>query len=605
METTSEYEGLVLQDTYRIEHLLGEGGMGAVYQAAHLRVNRRFAVKMLSPSVARNPDALARFKREALVTSSLDHPHILEVMDFNTTPEGVPYIIMELLSGEDLAKRLERVRRLELDQAVSICVQATSALAAAHEHGIIHRDLKPSNIFLCKHADSENYAKVVDFGISKVLGSNSGLTRTRSVMGTPCYMSPEQAESRSAEVDARSDVYAMGTILYEMLGGLPPFIADTIPSLLYKVVHEEPVPLSNHRPDLPGAMVAVVEKALCKEPGDRFNSMEALKQALLDAFDLTRIPVVAAQEQEEEDGELTAEVPAAPISTHVKEFAGATTEDHGAAGDPGMADTAPEEPALEPAHDAPDAAETDPLGDLKTLPAPSEPPPVATAPPVVEEPATDVMEIPSALLETDTATAMADAESARESARTERPSRRAALLTGAVLLLGGGALVWSLGSGSDKTEPLPAVAAAAGAASTEPGAPAPAQPRVASLDPVATPDTWLPPPPAPEQKPAPKKAAAAAPKPKQKVRPRPPRRKPTRSRSAGVASLRVAAIRQGKSLVVDVLIDGKRAGQTPLFMKGIKAGSHTIRAGRHGLKWQQKTRNLRARRDNSVVFLFD
>jgi eukaryotic-like serine/threonine-protein kinase len=188
--------GQVLHDTYRIDRLLGEGGMGAVYAASHLRLARRFAIKMLFPAVAEHPEAMARFKREAEVTSALGHPNIVEVIDFYHMPDGTPYLVMELLEGEDLGARLLRTGRLPLDEAASILRQATSGLQAAHQLGIIHRDLKPQNIFLCRRREGGSLVKVVDFGISKVLGSRSSMTKTHALLGTPNYMAPEPRRSK-------------------------------------------------------------------------------------------------------------------------------------------------------------------------------------------------------------------------------------------------------------------------------------------------------------------------------------------------------------------------------------------------------------------------
>jgi len=278
--------GQVLHDTYRVERLLGEGGMGAVYEASHLRLARRFAVKVLFPAVASNPEALARFKREATITSELHHPHIVEVIDFYHMSDGTPYLVMELLEGQDLATRIQRTGRLELLEVASILRQAASGLQAAHQHGIVHRDLKPQNIFLCRRGERDNFVKVVDFGISKVLGSQSAMTRTGALMGTPFYMAPEQAEQRASEVDLRTDVYAMGVILHEMLAGQVPFSADSIPSLLYLIVHKDPPALQSLRPDVPESIERVIQKAMRKRPDDRYQSMGVLSREFISALEV-------------------------------------------------------------------------------------------------------------------------------------------------------------------------------------------------------------------------------------------------------------------------------------------------------------------------------
>jgi serine/threonine-protein kinase len=277
--------GRVLHNTYRIERLIGEGGIGVVYEASHLRLVRRFAVKMLSGEVSEHPEDLARFKREALITSALGHPHILEMIDFNETDDGMPYLVMELLDGEDLARRLKRVGRLPLGQVASIFQQAASALEAVHQKGIIHRDLKPPNIFLCRRGERDDFVKIVDFGISKVLGFRSQTTETHGLPGTPHYMSPEQVEQKTDEMGLRSDVFAMATILYVMLSGQPPFRADSLPGVLFKIAYEEPPPLQALDPAVPESIAAAISKAMRKNPEERFSSMRAFWQEFESALE--------------------------------------------------------------------------------------------------------------------------------------------------------------------------------------------------------------------------------------------------------------------------------------------------------------------------------
>ena len=267
--------GQVLQNTYRVERRIGTGSMGSVYDVVHLRFGRHFAAKVLSPLVSKNERALARFRQEALVTSSLGNPHILRIFDFNTMEDGTPYIIMELLRGEDLAERLERDKRLPLHQVTRIFQQAASALHDAHAKGIIHRDLKPQNIFLCSDEEGEqDTVKVVDFGISKVLGARDAVTGTHELLGSPAFMSPEQATAKASDVDLTADVFAMGAILYMMLTGRPPFWAENVPSVLYNIVHEAPPRPSSINPDVTAAVEAVIARALSKSRADRYQSME-------------------------------------------------------------------------------------------------------------------------------------------------------------------------------------------------------------------------------------------------------------------------------------------------------------------------------------------
>ena len=267
--------GQVLQNAYRVERCIGTGSMGSVYEVVHIRFGRHFAAKVLSPTVTSSPRALARFRQEALVTSSLGNPHILQVFDFNTMEDDTPYIIMELLRGEDLGERLDSVQRMPLHQVTHIFHQAASALEAAHAKGVIHRDLKPSNIFLCQQEEGQqDYVKIVDFGISKVLGAREAVTGTHELLGSPAFMSPEQAMIKASKVDHTSDIFTMGSILYMMLTGQPPFLAESVPAMLYNVVHEEPAPPSSICADVPAAVEAVLSRAMAKDRTRRHVSMQ-------------------------------------------------------------------------------------------------------------------------------------------------------------------------------------------------------------------------------------------------------------------------------------------------------------------------------------------
>ncbi len=264
-----------MQQTYRVERRIGTGSMGSVYDVVHMRFGRHFAAKVLSPIVSKNERALARFRQEALVTSSLGNPHILRIFDFNTMEDGTPYIIMELLRGEDLSERLERDQRLALPVVTHIFQQAASALHDAHKKGIIHRDLKPQNIFLCHDEEgTRDYVKVVDFGISKVLGARDAVTGTHELLGSPAFMSPEQAMIKASDVDLTADVFSMGAIIYMMLTGRPPFWADNVPSVLYNIVHEPAPKPSSINPDIPEAVEDVIAKAMSKAREERYQSME-------------------------------------------------------------------------------------------------------------------------------------------------------------------------------------------------------------------------------------------------------------------------------------------------------------------------------------------
>ena len=276
--------GRTLGDAYRVERLIGKGGMGIVYEASHTRVQRPYAIKVLNVNYADNPQVMARFRREAMLGARLGHENIVEVMDFNSTEEGFPYLVMELLEGQDLQQLLTRQRRLPLEHAAALVRQVLLALSAAHDEGVVHRDLKPENIFICRHKDGQAKVKVLDFGISKVLDSESIITHKSAVLGTPHFMSPEQAEGRVSDIDHRTDIFAVGLILYHMLAGKLPFAGPSLPSIMYDVVHAEPPPLDTVRPDLPSTVVQVVEKAIRKDRADRHQSAMELLDDLAQAM---------------------------------------------------------------------------------------------------------------------------------------------------------------------------------------------------------------------------------------------------------------------------------------------------------------------------------
>jgi eukaryotic-like serine/threonine-protein kinase len=271
--------GTTLGDVYRVTREIGRGGMGAVYEGVHLRLNRRVAVKVMARELATNAEALARFRREAEVTSQLGHPHIVQVFDFGQAPSGEPYLVMEYLEGEDLEQRIQRVGPLSVGAAVHIVKQIASALGATHAKGIVHRDLKPANIFVLSVEGETDFVKVVDFGISKVKAATTRLTAAAAVMGTPNYMSPEQAAGRVDEIDQGTDQWALACIAYEMLAGRPPFIGENVASLLYQVVHEAPSPLAVSAPGLPPGIEEVLGAALAKRPAERFASITAFARA--------------------------------------------------------------------------------------------------------------------------------------------------------------------------------------------------------------------------------------------------------------------------------------------------------------------------------------
>jgi len=281
---------VVLDGTYKILRRIGDGGMGEVYEARHARLAGRYAVKVLNTTSSAQPEAVARFRREAQVTTALRHPSIVQIIDFNTTAAGVSYLVMEYLDGANLETIIDQEGAQPLERIVTIARQVASALTEAHRRGIVHRDLKPQNIFLVAPAagntdDEPERAKVLDFGISKIRSASRALTETAVVLGTPQYMSPEQAEGKTAEVDAATDQFALAAIVYEMLTGAPAFNGDTLATVVYKVVHTAPEPIATRRPDVPAAVQRVVSRGLSKNKAERFDSVADFSAALREAVD--------------------------------------------------------------------------------------------------------------------------------------------------------------------------------------------------------------------------------------------------------------------------------------------------------------------------------
>jgi serine/threonine protein kinase len=297
--------GTALEGGYRLTRLVGEGGMGAVYEGTQIRLNRRVAVKVMARDLAGNPEALARFRREVHITTRLAHPHIVQVLDVGSTEDGLPFLVMEFLEGEDLERRLKRVRWLPLPRVVHVVDQVASALAATHRKGIVHRDLKPANVFLLEAEGVADFVKVVDFGISKTQGvAGAALTRASVMMGTPRYMAPEQVTGKPSKVDQRADQWALACIAWEALVGRGPFAGKDVAALLYQVVHGEPPALAEHAPDLPAGIEEVLRRALAKRPGDRFATMGAFARAF----------AVAAQPAAEAPATRPLATPAPPVA---------------------------------------------------------------------------------------------------------------------------------------------------------------------------------------------------------------------------------------------------------------------------------------------------
>jgi serine/threonine protein kinase len=277
--------GELVAGKYRIERVLGHGGMGVVVAAMHEQLRQRVAIKMLLPEAKASPNAVSRFLREARAAAAIKGEHVARVLDVGELEGGSPYIVMEHLEGRDLAAILAALpepRRLPAEEAVGYVLQACEAIAEAHAAGIVHRDLKPSNLFLSRRPDGTPMVKVLDFGISKALLSPGGegtLTTTSSFVGSPIYAPPEQLVA-AHEVDARADIWALGTILYEGMAGRPPYVGDSVMHVASRIFNEPPTPLGQLRPDLPVELVAVVMRCLEKKPEDRFQDVSGLAEGL-------------------------------------------------------------------------------------------------------------------------------------------------------------------------------------------------------------------------------------------------------------------------------------------------------------------------------------
>ena len=271
----SDLVGQVVADRYHVIKKLGEGGMGQVYLAEHVKMGRRSAIKVMNPSMVHDPDAVARFNREASNASRITHPNVCAIYDFGETPEGLIYLAMEFIEGEPLTDLLERDGALPVRRAVGIFTQVADALQAAHDLGIVHRDLKPDNIMLAQKKGGDQ-VKVVDFGIAKAVGgdeSGQKVTKTGLVVGTPEFMSPEQLSGD--KLDGRSDLYSLALVFYRMLAGKLPFEATTVQETMIKRLTDEPTKLAVSRPDLtfPAGLQAVLDSALTRNPTERYQTV--------------------------------------------------------------------------------------------------------------------------------------------------------------------------------------------------------------------------------------------------------------------------------------------------------------------------------------------
>ena len=290
--------GQTLAEKYLVEQLIKRGGMGSVYRGKHVMMDKTVAIKVLRPSLAGDDVVVARFSREAKAASRISHPHAVSVTDFGEAENGVVFLIMEYLDGRTLKDIIRSEGALPLDRVVEIIRQVSGALDAAHKQGVIHRDLKSDNIMLSQ-TNGGDWAKVLDFGIAKIQqpegARDNDITAANLVIGTPHYMSPEQC-SQTGPIDARSDVYSLGVIVYEMLTGRVPFTGESPTVIMMKQVQDEPPSVLDTRHDLPAAIDSLIKKALAKDPVDRFQTAgelsEALTEAAADAGDAASATVV-------------------------------------------------------------------------------------------------------------------------------------------------------------------------------------------------------------------------------------------------------------------------------------------------------------------------
>jgi eukaryotic-like serine/threonine-protein kinase len=272
--------GDTLAGKYQLTRELGRGSMGAVFEATHLRLSQRVAVKVMLPWVIERPELAYRFEQEARAAAQLRGPHTVRVLDVDTSPEGLPFLVMEHLAGRCLRQESEQRGPLPVEEAVRYVLEACEGMCEAHAAGIVHRDLKPSNLFVSEEG-GRRVVKVLDFGVAKAFGDTNASfrTATNAHLGTYRYMSPEQARS-ARSVDGRSDVWSLGVVLYELLAGFAPFKGEGAVGTLVAIATQAPPPLLERRPDVPAALVAVIERALCKDAGGRYQTMRDFADAL-------------------------------------------------------------------------------------------------------------------------------------------------------------------------------------------------------------------------------------------------------------------------------------------------------------------------------------
>jgi eukaryotic-like serine/threonine-protein kinase len=273
----------VVNGRYHVVRQLGEGGMSVVYEVQHVKLKRQFALKKLLPALMENQEALIRFEREAELLASLRHPHVVDIIDWDVLPDGTPFMVLEFLHGAHVRVRLDRAP-MPWEAIARIGDQAMSALALAHRIGITHRDLKPENLFISIDDSGEERVKLLDFGVSK----KAGLGRTtgqHAMLGTPSYMSPEQAQGQTDFIGPSTDVWAMGTILYELATQRVAFTGETLVQTVVNITSGRPQPMNSYRPDTPAAFAELIDRAISPDPERRITSIEELRAGLKAVLD--------------------------------------------------------------------------------------------------------------------------------------------------------------------------------------------------------------------------------------------------------------------------------------------------------------------------------
>ncbi|MDI3287637.1 serine/threonine-protein kinase [Polyangium sp. 15x6] len=272
--------GNIIEGKYRILRLLGQGGMGAVYEGENERIHRRVAIKVLHASVSGKEDVVQRFEREAQAAGRIGSEHIVEVLDLGNLPTGERFMVMEFLDGQSLGDRIKKRKRLTPQELAPLIHGLLEGLAAAHDAGIVHRDLKPDNVYLINNKNQRDFVKILDFGVSKfsALDTDMSMTKTGAVMGTPYYMSPEQA--RGGKIDARSDLYSVGVVMYQAITGRLPFQAQTFNELVFKIALESPDPAELVVPNLDPGFAAIIAKAMIRDANIRFQTAREFQAAV-------------------------------------------------------------------------------------------------------------------------------------------------------------------------------------------------------------------------------------------------------------------------------------------------------------------------------------